>query len=120
MYRTFQRYLLPGFVFQSGVIAGGYGTGRELVEFFLPYGPPGATVRQARPSIASADHYGDVYVDRERDLGFGIDGIAVERVADGFQLRDLSEQEGPRDIRVVFDDGTERTLRLDREAVLRP
>ncbi len=37
--RTFRKYLLPGFVFQSVVIAGGYGTGRELVEFFLSYGP---------------------------------------------------------------------------------
>ena len=37
----FQKYLLPGFVFQSVVIAGGYGTGRELVEFFLSYGPSG-------------------------------------------------------------------------------
>ena len=37
----FQKYLLPGFVFQSVVIGGGYGTGRELVEFFLPYGPLG-------------------------------------------------------------------------------
>ena len=34
-----RRYLLPGFVFQSLVIAGGYGTGRELVEFFLTLGP---------------------------------------------------------------------------------
>lgn len=37
----FQRYLLPGFVFQSVVIAGGYGTGRELAEFFLSHGPLG-------------------------------------------------------------------------------
>jgi uncharacterized membrane protein YkvI len=37
----FQRYLLPGFVFQSIVIAGGYGTGRELVEFFLNFGTLG-------------------------------------------------------------------------------
>jgi uncharacterized membrane protein YkvI len=37
----FQRYLLPGFVFQAAVIAGGYATGRELVEFFLPAGPRG-------------------------------------------------------------------------------
>ena len=36
-----KRYLLPGFIFQSVVIAGGYGTGRELAEFFLPYGPRG-------------------------------------------------------------------------------
>ncbi len=39
--KIFQRYLLPGFVFQSIIIAGGYGTGRELVEFFLHYGPLG-------------------------------------------------------------------------------
>jgi uncharacterized membrane protein YkvI len=37
----FRRYLLPGLVFQSICIAGGYGTGRELVEFFLLYGPTG-------------------------------------------------------------------------------
>ena len=37
----FRRYLLPGFLFQSVVIAGGYGTGRELVEFFLTQGPLG-------------------------------------------------------------------------------
>ena len=35
----FTAYLLPGFVFQSMVIAGGYATGRELVEFFLRLGP---------------------------------------------------------------------------------
>lgn len=38
---SFKRYFLPGFVFQSVVIAGGYGTGRELVEYFLNYGPLG-------------------------------------------------------------------------------
>lgn len=38
---AFKKYLLPGFVFQSVVIAGGYGTGRELVEYFLKYGPLG-------------------------------------------------------------------------------
>ena len=37
----FKKYFLPGFVFQSMVIGGGYGTGRELVEFFLQYGPLG-------------------------------------------------------------------------------
>lgn len=38
---SFRRYFLPGLVFQSVVIAGGYGTGRELAEFFLGYGPRG-------------------------------------------------------------------------------
>ena len=37
----FRRYLLPGLVFQSIIIAGGYGTGREAVEFFLEYGTVG-------------------------------------------------------------------------------
>ena len=37
----FQRYLLPGFAFKAVVIGGGYATGRELVEFFLPSGPHG-------------------------------------------------------------------------------
>ncbi|MEM0955966.1 MAG: hypothetical protein AAGI24_17630 [Pseudomonadota bacterium] len=35
----FQRVLLPGFLFQSVIIGGGYATGRELVEFFLSMGP---------------------------------------------------------------------------------
>jgi uncharacterized membrane protein YkvI len=37
----FNKYLLPGFVFQSVIIGGGYGTARELVEYFLRYGPLG-------------------------------------------------------------------------------
>lgn len=37
----FKKYLLPGFIFQSVVIAGGYGTGREIIEYFLAYGPLG-------------------------------------------------------------------------------
>lgn len=37
----FQRFLLPGFAFKAVVIGGGYATGRELAEFFLPAGPWG-------------------------------------------------------------------------------
>jgi uncharacterized membrane protein YkvI len=37
----FQRFLLPGFAFKGVVIGGGYATGRELAEFFLPHGPLG-------------------------------------------------------------------------------
>ncbi len=43
----FRKYLLPGLVFQSVVIAGGYGTGRELVEFFLAHGPAGGLLAMA-------------------------------------------------------------------------
>ncbi|MDG1020268.1 MAG: hypothetical protein P8H57_07905 [Emcibacteraceae bacterium] len=40
----FQRYLLPGFIFQSVIIAGGYSTGREIVEFFFGSGPVGGLI----------------------------------------------------------------------------
>jgi len=36
-----QRYILPGLAFKAVVIGGGYATGRELAEFFLPSGPSG-------------------------------------------------------------------------------
>lgn len=39
-----RRYVAPGLVFQSVVIGGGYATGRELVEFFLPSGPIGGVL----------------------------------------------------------------------------
>ncbi len=44
---TLRGYLLPGFVFQSVVIAGGYETGRELAEFFLSRGPLGGLLAMA-------------------------------------------------------------------------
>jgi uncharacterized membrane protein YkvI len=37
----FQRFLLPGFAFKAVVIGGGYSTGRELAEFFIPSAPWG-------------------------------------------------------------------------------
>ncbi|MFT3728834.1 MAG: hypothetical protein QM759_13500 [Terricaulis sp.] len=40
----FQRFLLPGFAFKAVVIGGGYATGRELAEFFLPGGPMGGVL----------------------------------------------------------------------------
>jgi uncharacterized membrane protein YkvI len=36
-----QRYVLPGLAFKAVVIGGGYATGREIAEFFLPSGPVG-------------------------------------------------------------------------------
>jgi uncharacterized membrane protein YkvI len=40
----FKRFLLPGFAFKAVVIGGGYATGRELAEFFLPSGPWGGVL----------------------------------------------------------------------------
>lgn len=41
---TFKKYFVPGIVFQSVVIAGGYGTGKEIIEFFLNFGTVGGLV----------------------------------------------------------------------------
>ncbi len=38
---NWRAYLLPGLIFQSVIVGGGYATGRELVEFFMPSGPVG-------------------------------------------------------------------------------
>tara|TARA_R110002072_G_scaffold242564_19_gene401564 strand:+ start:16373 stop:17512 length:1140 start_codon:yes stop_codon:yes gene_type:complete len=37
----FQRFLLPGFALKAVIIGGGYATGRELAEYFIPAGPWG-------------------------------------------------------------------------------
>ena len=49
--KRFQKYFVPGIVFQSCVIAGGYGTGRELVEYFMGYGPKGGLLGMCTLSV---------------------------------------------------------------------
>jgi len=39
--RFFRVYIIPGAVFQSVMVGGGYGTGREIVEYFTAYGAMG-------------------------------------------------------------------------------
>lgn len=39
--RLIKAYLIPGLAFQSVIVAGGYATGREVVEFITSYGPIG-------------------------------------------------------------------------------
>jgi uncharacterized membrane protein YkvI len=41
MNHVFRAVLLPALVFQSIIVAGGYGTGQELIVFFLSLGPAG-------------------------------------------------------------------------------
>jgi uncharacterized membrane protein YkvI len=47
----FQRILLPGLAFKAAVIGGGYATGRELAEFFLPSGPRGGLLAMLLATI---------------------------------------------------------------------
>ena len=39
--RFFRVYVIPGAVFQSIMVGGGYGTGREIVEYFTSFGAVG-------------------------------------------------------------------------------
>ena len=41
MSRFLRLYIVPGAVIQSVMIGGGYGTGREIVEYFTSYGALG-------------------------------------------------------------------------------
>ncbi|WP_428410446.1 YkvI family membrane protein [Hyphococcus sp.] len=54
MSRLFRTYLLPGLVFQSVIIGGGYGTGREIVEFFMSHGALGGLFGLAVTAVAWA------------------------------------------------------------------
>jgi uncharacterized membrane protein YkvI len=47
----FQRFLLPGLAFKALVIGGGYATGREVAEFFLPSGPWGGLAAIALATV---------------------------------------------------------------------
>ena len=44
---AFQRFVLPGLAVKAVVIGGGYATGREIAEFFLPAGPWGGIAAMA-------------------------------------------------------------------------
>lgn len=54
MLRFVRIYLVPGAVMQSVMIGGGYGTGRELVEFFTRYGMGGGLLGLAVAVVAIA------------------------------------------------------------------
>ena len=47
----FRRLILPGLAFKAVVIGGGYATGREIAEFFLPAGPWGGLMAMALATI---------------------------------------------------------------------
>lgn len=48
----FRKFLLPGLVFQSVIVGGGYGTGREIAEFFLGHGAVGGLLGMVVAALA--------------------------------------------------------------------
>ena len=57
------------------------------------------------------DHYGDVFIDRARKHGFGIDSVDVRYEKGEYVLTDLAGR--PRTVKVVFDDGTSQSVKLE-------
>ncbi len=62
------------------------------------------------------DHYGHVYIDRTRGRTFGIDKIQIRRTDKGWEL--TNETDRPRTVRVVFDDGTAKEVKLDKKVIV--
>lgn len=54
MKRWISIYLVPGAVFVSVVLGGGYGTGREVVEYFTRYGMQGGMLGIGVATVAFA------------------------------------------------------------------
>jgi hypothetical protein len=67
------------------------------------------------------DHFGSVYIDRGRGLGFGVDSVAVKPApggTGGYELTDMSDSSSPRTVKVVFEDGSSRTVTLSGPTVV--
>ena len=68
------------------------------------------------------DRFGSVYIDRVRRAGFGIDSVSVKPVeggAGGFELGDMAGSTSPRTVRVVFEDGSSRSVTLSGPKVIK-
>jgi hypothetical protein len=63
------------------------------------------------------DHYGHVFIDRPRGQAFGVDNIAVKKTAQGWEIKDRAGAE--RDIKVVYEDGTSRTMHIKDKITVR-
>jgi hypothetical protein len=70
----------------------------------------------AEAAMRIRDHFGDVYIDGERGVGFGIDKVRVSRTDEGWLL--VNEAAEPRLLRVVFSDGRVQDVQISEEALV--
>lgn len=54
MNKFIKYYLAPGFIFQSAIVAGGYGTGREVMEYISRHGAAGGLIATAVAALIFA------------------------------------------------------------------
>jgi len=98
-----------GFTMENYGHGGRTSVGGEGIGVFTIYDWGNGAAAEARNRIR--DHFGDVYIDRARGHGFGVDSIRVSCEDGCWLLTDLAGVE--RDVRVVYEDGTSRTVRLE-------
>ncbi len=63
------------------------------------------------------DHYGDIYIDRDRKHGFGIDG-GLRVSNDGSRVIIENINNKPREIKIVFEDGSSKTMQIISRLVI--
>ncbi len=72
----------------------------------------------AEAAMRILDHWGHVYIDRDRDQAFGIDRVEVRKRGRRWVL--VNETGTPRTIRIVYEDGSEEKVTLVDRIVIRP
>ncbi len=99
-----------GFTMENYGHGGATGDDGEGIGEFTIYDWGNGAAAEARNRIR--DHYGDVYLDPARGLGFGVDSVRVTPAAGGgFTLENLSGT--PRDVLIVRADGPRGEVRLE-------
>ncbi len=103
-----------GFTMENYGHGGAVSPDGEGVGEFTIYDWGNGAAAEARNRIH--DHFGDVYLDIERGIGFGIDSMRVENGTDGgFVLKNLSGT--PRRVSVLRSDGAREEVILGDEPV---
>ena len=97
---TMENYAHGGAIGSEG---GGMGT-------FTIYDWGNGAASEARNRIY--DHYGDVYLDRSRKHCFGIDSVSAELSGHTMKLKNMNDTS--RDIKIVFEDGSSKEVRLEK------
>ena len=57
------------------------------------------------------DHYGDVYIDRVRNLAFSIDSVPLVKQGNAYVLSNTGDK--VREVAVMFDDGSRSDVVLN-------
>ena len=70
----------------------------------------------AEAAMRILDHYGHVFIDRERERAFGVDQVTVRRSGQGWEIENQTGQS--RQIRVISDDGSVQVIPLNDSATI--